>query len=80
MYYTYVLYSPGHKRLYKGHCKNPYERLKQHNSGRTKSIRAFIPWQIVYIEEFDTLEKAIQREKFFKSAAGRKFINSVVPS
>ncbi|MFZ5428885.1 MAG: GIY-YIG nuclease family protein [Bacteroidota bacterium] len=32
MYYTYVLYSPGHKRLYKGHCKNPYERLKQHNS------------------------------------------------
>jgi putative endonuclease len=78
MYYTYVLYSPAHNRFYKGHCKNPEQRLKEHNSGKTKSIRAYIPWQIIYLEEFNTLEQAIKREKFFKSATGRKFIKSVV--
>jgi len=48
----------------------------QHNSGLTKSIKNKIPFIVVYFEEFLKREEAIKREKYFKSAAGRKFLKS----
>ena len=46
----------------------------QHNSGMRTSLRPYIPLEIVYSEVFDTEENAIAREKYFKSAAGRKYL------
>ena len=60
--------------MYKGHCKNIAIRLEQHNSGFTKSIKHNSPFEVVYSETFDTREEAIKREKYFKTAAGRKFL------
>jgi putative endonuclease len=74
MFFTYVIKSIKHDFLYKGHCEDLDERLKQHNAGMTKSIKAYIPFKLVYFEEFQTREEAIKREKYFKSAAGRRFI------
>ncbi len=48
-------------------------RLTQHNSGKTKSTKAFIPWRIVHTEEYVTLADAVKREKYLKSAAGRRW-------
>ena len=70
-YLVYVLYSPSYKRYYKGHCENIKERIKEHNSGKTKSTKALIPWKLVYQEEFITREDAITREHYFKTAAGK---------
>ena len=42
----------------------------------TVSIRPFIPFEIFYFEQFATKEEAIKREKYFKSAAGRKFLKN----
>ena len=77
-YYAYVLYSSSSDRFYKGHCSNLAKRLSEHNSGKTKSIRAFIPWQLVYHEVFETREKAIKREQYFKTAAGRRFLKDKI--
>ena len=74
MYYAYVLKSINHDYYYKGHCQDIQKRLMQHNSGMTISLRPYIPLEIVYSEVFDTEEKAIAREKYFKSAAGRKYL------
>jgi putative endonuclease len=74
MFFTYVLKSINHDFYYKGHCENLDERLTQHNSGMTKSIRPYIPFILVYKEEFTTREEAINREKYFKTAAGRRFL------
>ena len=74
MFFAYVLKSVNHDFYYKGHCENLNERLIQHNSGMTESIRPCIPFTIVYMEEFLTREDAIKREKYFKSAAGRRFL------
>ena len=76
MFYTYVVKSLRFPHLYKGHCENLEERLKQHNSGMTESIKPFIPFEIVYFEEFHTRDEAIRREKYFKSSAGRRFLKS----
>ncbi len=42
----------------------------------TTSIKPYIPFVIAYYEMHDTVEDAIKREKYFKSAAGRKFLKS----
>jgi len=74
MYFAYVLGSLGKKFVYKGHCEDLQKRLKQHNAGMTRSTRPFIPLEIIYVEEFETREEAREREKFFKSAGGRKVL------
>ncbi|NOX46615.1 MAG: GIY-YIG nuclease family protein [Chlorobi bacterium] len=74
MFFTYVLYSPNFKKFYKGQTNNLKTRLKQHNSGKVKSTKSYRPWEIVYYEEFDTREQALQREQYFKSGAGRRFL------
>jgi len=42
----------------------------------TESIKKYIPFEIVYFETFETREGAIAREKYFKSAAGRRLLKS----
>ncbi|MEO6346453.1 MAG: GIY-YIG nuclease family protein [Aquaticitalea sp.] len=49
------------------------ERLNTHNSGSVKSTKAFVPWELVYSEQYSTRMDARKREKYFKSAAGRRW-------
>ena len=58
---------------YVGMTSDENRRLKEHNSGQVKSTKSKCPWEIIYIEEFDTLAEARKREKYLKSAAGRRF-------
>jgi putative endonuclease len=74
MYYAYVLKSIHQDYYYKGHCHDIGKRLIQHNSGMTESIRPYIPFKLVYSEAFDTEIEAIEREKYFKSSAGRRYL------
>lgn len=76
MFYAYVIKSIKDQSYYKGHCENIEIRLKEHNSGNTKSIKSKIPFELVYFETFPTREDATKREKYFKTAAGRKYIKS----
>jgi len=78
MFYAYVIQSEKEGSFYKGHCKDLELRLKQHNSGFTLSIKNKIPFKLLYYEAFSTREQAINREKYFKSAAGRKFLKKQV--
>jgi putative endonuclease len=50
------------------------ERIKQHNSGMTRSIVPYVPFKLVYFEGFESRDLAIKRERYFKSAAGRRFL------
>lgn len=76
MFYAYVIKSLKTEYFYKGHCENLEKRLKEHNSGMTVSIRNYIPFIVVYFEEYKTRQEATEREKYFKSAAGRRFLKS----
>ena len=59
--------------MYVGMSINYENRLKEHNSGKTKSTKAFIPWKIIHTEEYPSREAAREREKYLKSAAGRRW-------
>src|SRR5699024_1292439 len=79
MFFTYVLKSLSHDYFYKGHCQDLEQRIKQHNRGKTKSIKAYRPFKIVYFETFNSRKEAVLREKYFKTAAGRRFLKKVIP-
>lgn len=48
-------------------------RLAEHNSRKVKSTKAFTPWRVIHMEEFNTGIEARSREKYLKSAAGRRW-------
>jgi len=77
MFYAYILKCITDGSLYKGHTDDLEKRLKQHNSGKSDYTSRKGSWKIVYYEEFITREEAIKREKYFKSAAGRRFIKKL---
>ena len=80
MFYAYVLKSINHDFYCKGHCENLNSRLAQHNAGMTESINFYKPFVIVYYEDFNTRDEAIKREKYFKTAAGRRFLKTKLPT
>jgi putative endonuclease len=72
MFFTYILQSKKTKRYYIGSTDDLENRLGEHNSGETVSIRRGIPWKIVHIEQFKTRSEAIRKEKQIKArGAGR---------
>ena len=74
MFYTYILKSKIQVKYYTGYTDNLERRLNEHNQGRNIYSSRYIPWKIAYKEEFTTETEAIKREKYFKSAAGRRWL------
>ena len=80
MFYAYVIKSMVKDYLYKGHCENLEKRLLEHNSGMTISIKPYIPFEIIYFEEFEQRIDAVKREKYLKTSAGRRFLKNKMGS
>ena len=66
-------------RLYKGFTSNLKRRIKEHNSGQTKSTKGFVPWELIYFEKVNSREEARNREKYLKSGQGRDFLKTMAP-
>jgi len=52
------------------------KRLAEHNSGKTKSTKPYIPWEILFYEEYDNKADALKREKYLKSGVGREYVKN----
>ncbi len=70
MYYAYVLKSLKDGNLYTGVTANLRRRLREHNTGKTKSLRARRPLRLVFTEAYPSKRQALARERFFKTPAG----------
>ena len=77
-YWVYVLRSES-GMAYTGMTNDLERRLKEHNSGHTKSTRNH-NWSIVYHEELQDRLSARKREKYLKSAAGRRYLQNILAS
>ena len=76
MFFVYVIKSTVNNRLYKGLTTDLEKRIKEHNSGKTKSTSPYKPWVLVYFEKFDSRDEARKREKYLKSGIGREFLKN----
>ena len=74
MYYTYVLKSLKDGHLYVGFSEDLKRRICEHREGKVESTKGRRPWQLVYYESCLSKEKALAREKYFKTGFGRRFL------
>jgi putative endonuclease len=65
MFYAYVIKSISCNYYYKGYCKDLENRLQQHNSGMTISIKPYLPFKIVYFETIPNKRRSNKTRKIF---------------
>ena len=78
MYIVYILKSVITHHFYVGQTDDLDKRILRHNSGKVKWTSRYVPWKIVFKQNFDTREEALVREKYFKSHAGRNWLKKNV--
>ena len=78
MFYVYALYSSKFNKIYIGQTCDLTSRLVEHNSGKSFYTKRFIPWEIIYTEEFETRGEVMKREKQLKSQKGREFVWNII--
>ncbi|PIZ98920.1 MAG: endonuclease [Candidatus Komeilibacteria bacterium CG_4_10_14_0_2_um_filter_37_10] len=71
-YYVYVLVSKKDHSTYIGYTEDINKRLKEHNQGKTKSIKHKLPMVLKYIEEYDNKTLARKRELALKQNSSAK--------
>ena len=65
-FFVYIL-KLADKSLYTGYTKNIDQRLDQHSKGRgSKYVRARLPLELVYLENYETRSEAMRREYTIK--------------
>ena len=78
MYYTYALYSRKYDKIYVGSTSDIEKRLSNHNEGKSRYTKRYIPWELIHCEEFPTRSSAKKREKELKTHQGRDFIRKKI--
>ena len=76
MYYTYVLKSTKDNKLYIGHTDNLKKRFEQHTKGQVPATKNRIPLKLIYFEGCLNLNRSIEREKYFKTGFGRRYLKN----
>ena len=69
MYYLYIIKSLSvNNWRYIGISDDVEKRLRQHNSGKTRSTKAYVPFKIIYTENFPDKSSARGREIYLKKS------------
>ncbi|MFV0592542.1 MAG: GIY-YIG nuclease family protein [Draconibacterium sp.] len=77
-YFVYAIKSEVDGRIYVGFSENAENRLKQHNSGKTKSTKGYRPWHLFFTLKCETRTEAREKEKYYKSGIGKEKLRKMV--
>jgi putative endonuclease len=75
-FYIYVLKSLKNNNYYVGFTRNFANSLNVHNEGKVMSTKNRIPFQLVYWEGCLNQKDATLREKYLKTAWGKRYIKN----
>ncbi len=78
MYFVYAIKSMHRNYIYVGITSDLDGRLDQHNKGYEKTTKPYAPFELIYKEEQPDREQARVREKYLKSAVGKRFLRSLI--
>lgn len=76
MHYVYILLSEKDRGFYVGYAKELKQRIKLHESGQVKSTCQRRPLKLVYYEACLNQQDATKREKYLKTAWGKRYIKN----
>ena len=78
MYFVYIIKSRKNDRFYIGSAQDVKERLRQHERGKTRSLKNKGPFDIIRIEEFETRTEAFSRERQIKRYKGGQAFKKLI--
>ncbi|HRY52788.1 MAG TPA: GIY-YIG nuclease family protein [Candidatus Portnoybacteria bacterium] len=73
-FYTYILLSKKDGKLYIGFTEDLKKRIGEHANGGVCATKERRPLELIYYEACESKEKALKREKYFKTGFGRRFL------
>jgi len=73
-YHTYILFSPSLQKHYVGSTGNLVNRLRDHNTGRSRYTAKGKPWNLVYSKEFQNHTEALQLENKIKRRGASRYL------
>ncbi len=77
MFFVYIIVSESKGlRFYVGMTEDVDRRVAEHNKGRAKSTKGYIPWKLFFFESFNSRLEARKREKYYKAGSGKETIKS----
>jgi putative endonuclease len=76
MHYVYVIQSSRDKKFYVGSTNDLKRRVKQNNDGLVPATKRRRPLKLVYYEACISKNDAIRREKYLKTAWGKRYIKN----
>lgn len=74
MYYVYIL-KLSNSSYYAGYSEDLRNRVVEHNKGRVRQTKHFLPTRLVFYAAFTLKKKALRFEKYLKSSSGFAFRN-----
>ena len=81
MFFVYILRSKVDNGYYIGYTSDLNKRIREHNSGKTKSLKHRLPLELLYSEEYESKRDAKAREVQIKSwKGGDAFKNLLISS
>jgi len=75
-HYVYILRSNNDGNFYVGYTKDLKRRLIEHQAGRVHSTKNRLPLELIYYEACRSQADATKREKYLKTAWGKRYIKS----
>jgi len=75
-HYVYVLRSLKDDNLYVGATRDLRLRIQQHDAGDVQSTAYRLPLEVVYYEACRSQRDAFKREKYLKSAWGKRYLKT----
>ena len=76
MFHTYILQSLKDKEFYTGFTNDLRKRFKKHQNGEVFSTKHRRPFKLIYYEACLDEEDAKNREKYLKTAWGKRYIKN----
>lgn len=77
-FYVYVLKSLHHDFIYIGFTTDLKERFKEHNSGKSKSTKPYLPYDLIHYEAYKSEKDAKRREAYLKTNRGKTTLKTML--
>jgi len=74
---VYILFSKSCQKFYTGQTQNLDNRLIEHNTGESKSLKSCIPWQLIWKTQVETRTEAMNLEMKIKSLGASRFLADI---
>jgi len=76
MWYVYILKSLKSGYWYTGFTKDLRKRFNQHQTGKSTWTKSRGPYELIYYEACKDEDDARAREKYLKSAMGKRYLKN----